>query len=98
MHTHGLGYLPKQAQKVSSQTENGVFIYPEGKKIYMNKYEKTKGWKIFDDLAKRSKRFKEGQTVVSNVIATMDNGIKLLPLSTIIVENFILNNVKLSYV
>ena len=60
MHTHGLYYLLKQAQKANNQTENGVFIFPGGKKIYMKKYEKTISWEIFDDVTKRSKRFKEG--------------------------------------
>ena len=94
MHTHGLGYLPKQAQKVSSQTENGVFVYPRGKMVYVKKYKKTKSQEIFDNMAKRSKSFKEGQTVVPDAVATTDTGIKLSPLTTINIEDFILNNIK----
>ena len=61
MHTHGLGYLPEQAQKASSQTENGVFVYLGGKTIYMKKYKKTKSWEIFDDIEKRSKSSKKAK-------------------------------------
>ena len=60
----------------------------------MKKYEKTKSWEIFDDVTKRSKRFKEGQTAVPGIVATMDTGIKLAPLTSISVEDFILNNIK----
>ena len=42
-----------------------------------------------------SKRFKEGQTAVTDVVATIDIRIKLSQLTTISVEDFILNNVKL---
>ena len=45
-------------------------------------------------MAKRSKSFKEGQTVVPDAVATTDIGIKLSPLTTISVEDFILTNVK----
>ena len=94
MHTHGLGYSPEKAQKSSTQTENGVFVYPGGKTIYMKRYEKTKGQEIFDDVAKRSKKFKEGQTVILDVVDTMDTEIKLTPFTNISIEDFILNNVK----
>ena len=60
----------------------------------MKKYEKTKSWEIFDDVAKRYERFTKCQTVIPNAVATMDIGIKLTPLTTISVEDFILNNVK----